>query len=156
MTEAAAVWQEAFEGEALGEALFGRLAELAPDDERRAKLEVLQRLEGATRELLRPVLERLGVPTDGEAEAAANGATFGEAAAAQPWEQLLASFEPNTAKYAAMYERLRLLVDDPDVATVDALLAHERALCEFARRELAGEDDPQRPILELPHVAAFR
>lgn len=51
-----------------------------------------------------------------------------DAAAAQPWEQL---------------------------PVVDALLAHERALCEFARRELAGEADAIAPILTLPHVAAF-
>jgi hypothetical protein len=156
MDGAAAVWQEAFEAEVLGGALFGRLAELEADEDRRATLAVLQRLEDATRELLRPVLQRLAVPTDGEDEAASRGAAFATAAADRPWEELLGSLEPNTAKYAQLYERLRPLVDDEDRAVVEALVRHERALCEFATRELAGRPDALEPILTLPHVAAHR
>lgn len=149
------MWREAFEGEALGEALFARLAELQPDEDRQAKVEVLRRLEGSTRDLVRPVLERLGISTEGEAAAAEQGAGFAASAAQQPWETLLSSFESSTAKYAAMYERLLPLVDEQDVPTVEALLAHERALCEFARREVAGDPTSLDPILGLPHVAAW-
>lgn len=148
------MWQEAFEAEALGGALFGRLAELEPDEDRRATFAVLQRLEDATRELLRPVLQRLAIPTDGEADAAARGAEFAVAAADRPWRELLTSLEPNTARYAEMYERLRAVVDDDDLPIVDALVRHERALCEFAERELAGRPDALEPILALPHVVA--
>ena len=153
MTDATTLWRQAFEGEALGEALFRTMAERTSDDDRRAKLDVLRRLEGSTRDLVRPVLEQLGIPTDGEAEAAASGATFAEAAAAQPWPELLASFPANTAKYAAMYRELRDLVDVEHVPVVDALIAHEEALCEFSELELAGDTDPTRPILALTHVS---
>ena len=154
MSDAATIWREAFEGEALGEALFARMAELAEDPGRREKLELLRRLEGSTRDLVRPVLDRLGIPTAGETAAAENGRTFGEAAASQPWEQLLDGLEANTAKYAAMYAELRPLAAPEDQAVVEALVDHERALCEFARRELAGDADPGAPIRALDHVDA--
>ena len=154
MTDAATIWREAFEGEALGEALFARMAELAEEPGRRAKLELLQRLEGSTRDLVRPVLDRLGIDTAGESAAAESGRTFGEAAAAQPWEQLLGGLEANTAKYAAMYAELRPLADPQDRDVVEALVDHERALCDFARRELAGDTDPGAAIRALPHVGA--
>ena len=153
MSDAVTLWREAFEGEVLGEALFRTMAERTDDAERRAKLDVLRRLERSTRDLLRPVLQRLGIPTDGEAAAAATGARFAETASSQPWAELLRGIPPTTAKYAAMYQELRGLVADDDVAVVDALIAHEQALCSFAERELAGEDDPEGPILALPHVA---
>jgi hypothetical protein len=152
IAEATTIWQKAFEGEALGAALFERMAELVDDDERRAKLDVMRRLEASTLELLRPVLVEKGITTEGEAAAAAQGAELGEAAATQPWNELLASFEPNTATYAAMYGELRSLVPESDHEVVDALLAHERALCEFARRELAGDPDAETAIVALPHV----
>jgi hypothetical protein len=154
MTDAATLWREAFEGEVLGEALFRTMADRTDDADRRAKLDVLRRLEGSTRDMLRPVLERLGVPTDGEATAAATGAGFAESAATQPWEDLLRGIPGTTAKYASMYRELRTLVGEEEHDVVDALIAHEEALCAFAERELAGEADPEGPILALPHVAA--
>lgn len=149
---ATTLWREAFEGEVLGEALFRTMAERTDDADRRAKLDVLRRLEGSTRDLLRPVLERLGIPTDGEATAAATGAGFAESAVTQPWHVLLRGIPATTATYAAKYHELRPLVADEDVEVVDALIAHEVALCAFAERELAGEADPAGPILALPHV----
>src|SRR4051794_19232985 len=133
LDEATALWRQAFEGEALGAALFQRMRDLTDDEERRRKIDVMRRLEDSTRELLRPVLEAKGIPTKGEAEAAEQGASLASAAAAQPWHDLLGSLEPSTAVYAESYARLRTLVPEADHAVVDALLAHERALCAFAR-----------------------
>ena len=153
MDGAAAVWQEAFEAECLGEALFGRLAELETDPHRRERLALVRRLEHATRELLRPELDRFGASAEGEAAAAAQGAQLAEVAAAQPWEQLLASLEPGTARYAELYARLRPLVEPADLELVEALAAHQQALCAFAARELAGDPSAADAILSLPHVA---
>jgi hypothetical protein len=150
--EATALWRQAFEGEVLGAALFARMRDLTDDEERRRKIEVLRRLEQSTTELLRPVLAAKGISTDGEAEAAAHGASLASAAAEQPWHDLLESLEPSTAVYAASYARLRTLVPEADHPVVDALLAHERALCSFATLELAGDPHPEAPILALPHV----
>jgi hypothetical protein len=146
---------EAYQGEVLGEALFGALAERCADDDadRRAKLDVLTRLERCTKDAMRPAFERRGIDTAPAPTTLDTAATFADAAAAMPWRELLASFEPTTAKYVAVYEALGAAGEDP--ALVALLLQHERALAEFARRELAGETATStRPILELPHVAA--
>jgi hypothetical protein len=120
---------------------------------RRAKLDVLTRLERCTKDVMRPALERRGIDTAPAPTTLDTAATFADAAAAMPWRELLASFEPTTAKYVAVYEALGAAGEDP--ALVALLLQHERALAEFARRELAGETATStRPILELPHVAA--
>src|SRR3954449_5883533 len=98
--EATTLWRQAFEGEALGAALFERMRDLTDDDERRRKIDVMRRLEHSTMELLRPVLAAKGIPTDGEAQAAVQGASLAAAAAEQPWRDLLGSLEPSTAVYA--------------------------------------------------------
>lgn len=145
---------EAYQGEVLGEALFTALAERCDDDDgRRAKVEVLVRLEASTKDALRPALERRDLDTAPDPEVLQTATTFADAASAMPWEQLLASFEPTTTKYVATYRALGDAGEDP--ALVELLLAHERALAEFARRELAGDTATStRPILDLPHVAA--
>jgi hypothetical protein len=146
---------EAYQGEVLGEALFAALAERCAHDEpdRRAKLDVLTRLERCTKDAMRPALERRGVDTTPDADVLATAATFADTAAAMPWHDLLASFEPTTTKYVAVYEALGAAGGDP--ALVDLLLRHERALGEFARRELRGDTETStQPILGLPHVAA--
>ena len=144
--------RKAYEGEALGEAFFGCLADQASDDEQRTKLDALRRLEASTKELLRPVLERHGVSTDDE-ECRRTGASLAEVAAGMPWRELLATFEPATQDYVAVYMQLRNVVEDDERDMVDSLVAHEAALADFCRRELEGEGDRSvEPILALPHV----
>lgn len=148
------VWREAFEGEVLGAALFERLVELLPPGDQRDRVAVLHRLEASTRDLLRPVLARKGIATDGEATSAATGAAFAEGLAAQPWSQLVGSLQTATASYAALYAELRPLVGAEDLDVVDALVAHEEALRAFAVLEAAGDPASVAPILALAHVAA--
>jgi hypothetical protein len=69
------------------------------------------------------------------------------------WQELLATFEPSTQDYVAVYMQLRGLVHEDERDMVDSLVAHEAALCEFCRRELGGEAGRSvDPILALPHV----
>ena len=144
--------RKAFEGEVLGEAFFARLALEATDDGQRQKLDALRRLEASTKELLRPALERHGVSTeeDGPRRTAVQ---LAEVSASLSWHDLLASIEPATADYVAVYMQLRGLVGDDEQELVDTLVAHEAALGEFCRRELGGEAGHSvDPILALPHV----
>lgn len=143
---------KAYQGEVLGEALFADLAERADDPDRRVKLETLVRLEASTRDALRPALERRGVDTAADPDVLATARRFADAAAAMAWHDLLATFEPTTTEYVATYQALGDAGEDPDL--VRLLLDHERALAEFARRELAGDTATStQPILDLPHVA---
>jgi hypothetical protein len=148
---------EAYQGEVLGEALFAALAERCgggnADADRRAKLDVLTRLERATKDAMRPALERRGIDTAPDAGVLETAARFADTAAAMQWRDLLASFEPTTKKYVEVYEGLGAAGEDAQL--VELLLRHERALAEFARRELGGDAaTSMQPILDLPHVAA--
>jgi hypothetical protein len=146
--------RQAFEGEVLGEAFFATLAARTDDPDRKAKLEVLRRLEASTKELLRPVVEDHGIVVD-EDSAATSGEQFAEGAAALSWPDLMTSLPEGTKQYADLYERMR--GGDVDDELVDQLLAHEAALAEFCRRELDGDGDcdvdhSAEPILALSHV----
>ena len=141
--------RQAYEGEVLGEAFFGRLGELADDANRKAKLDVLRRLEQSTRELLRPVIDKRSVTVDDEAPAR-SGEQFADSAAALTWHELMVSLPEGTKQYADLYERMRVPLGDDDL--VDQLLAHEAALAEFSRREVDGDEQSVAPILALPHV----
>src|SRR5207253_10876348 len=137
------------EGGGLGEAFFGQLARAAADADQRQKLDALRRLEVSTKELLRPALERHGVSTeeDGPRRTAMQ---LADASAELSWHDLLASIEPATADYVAVYMQLRGLVDDDEQELVDSLVAHEAALGEFCRRELGGQAGHSvDPILAL-------
>ena len=141
--------RQAYEGEVLGEAFFGRLGELTDDDDHKAKLDVLRRLEASTRELLRPFIERRGIGVDDDA-AARSGEQFADGVATLSWHDLMVSLPEGTKQYADLYERMRVPLGNDEL--VDQLLAHEAALAEFSRREVNGDDGSVAPILALPHV----
>jgi hypothetical protein len=142
--------RKAYEGEVLGEAFVGRLCELTDDADHRAKLDVLRRLEASTKALLAPVIEQRGITVDDE-RAVRSGEQFADGASDLSWHDLMASLPEGTKQYAELYERMRGGLDDDTL--VDQLLAHETALCDFSRRELAGASEGSvEPILALPHV----
>jgi acyl-CoA reductase-like NAD-dependent aldehyde dehydrogenase len=152
----AELWAECYQGEVLGETIFGLVADQEPDGLRRHQLEVLTQLERATKELAGPVFERNGYDR-GDTDATVASARAGAAAAAQmSWTEFLASIEPVADTFLSKYRELVELVDnEADRAVAEAYVAHELALVEFARRALgAGSGDPIEPILALPHVAA--
>jgi hypothetical protein len=150
------LWVESYQGEVLGEALFGTLAEREDDPDRRHQLQTLALLERATKELAEPVFERRALDR-GDTTATVNTATeMADAVTGMTWEQFLGSFEPVTSQFLAKYQELVTLSSEPEEhAIAEAYVAHERALAAFARRALGQEDgDPLEPILALAHVAA--
>jgi hypothetical protein len=150
------LWVEAYQGEVLGETLFGYLAERDPDPERRRKLEVMTALERATKELAEPLFERHGWDR-GDARATAEAVLAGAPQVAEmPWEDFIRSIPPVADTYLVKYRQLVAEVDDPqDRAVAEAYVDHELALVAFARRELGEEEgDVLAPIMSLPHVAA--
>lgn len=153
---ASGLWVEAYQGEVLGEALFGSLAAREEDAGHRHQLEVLALLERATKELAEPVFEQRSLDrgdTDATLKAAAD---LADALAGVTWEAFLASFEPIITEFLAKYRQLvELACDDTERAIAEAYVAHEEALAVFARRGLGLEPgDPLQEILALPHVAA--
>jgi hypothetical protein len=147
--EAVRLWVESYQGEVLGEAYFAGMAERVTDPAQREKIDLLACLERSTKELLEPVIRRLGVPAEPDQAIvdAAGNATDVE------YLPMLKTFVAAAAEYLGRYTRLRSLVEPPDASIVDQLIAHELAFELFARRELAGENDNStEPIRALSHV----
>ena len=153
---AAELWVEAYEGEVLGEALFGALASRQVDAGRRHQLEVLTTLERATKELAAPILERRGLARGDSIASAEMGRELAAGVADVPWDEFLRSFEPVTSQFLATYRRLvELASDESERAVARAYVDHEQALMVFVRRALGEEPgEPLEPILTLAHVAA--
>ncbi len=148
--EAVRLWVESYQGEVLGEAYFAGMARHVTDPALREKIELLTCLERSTKELLQPVISRLGVaaePDQAVVDAAGNATDDVE------YLPMLKNFVAAAAEYLGRYTRLRSLVEPPDAPIVDQLIAHELAFELFARRELAGEsDNSTEPIHALSHV----
>ncbi len=150
------LWVESYQGEVLGETLFGLLAERGKDTERRHQLEVLTLLERATKELAEPVFERQKLDRGDTSATVAAATELAAAVAGITWEEFLASFDAITTEFLAKYRQLVALASDEGERQVaEAYVAHEVALEAFARRALGQEPgEPLQEILALPHVAA--
>jgi hypothetical protein len=149
----ATLWFKAYQGEVTGEVLFGVVAALSEDPEQRRKMEVLARLETRTKEACVPALERIGMSAAADPQTVDDARALGQAAATLAWTDLLASFEPITTQFVRLYQRIGE-VSPADRAESELLVAHERALCEFARREIAGRSQDSLELIEaLPHMA---
>jgi hypothetical protein len=137
------LWVKAYQGEVLGEQLFDRVAAQLEENgeaEHAAKMRVLATMERRTKEAIAPALERAGISTQADPEVLATAEILAGATATISWNELMASFEPITAQYSAMYVRIGEL-DLAEQAAADLLVAHELALRNFARAELAGQSD---------------
>lgn len=150
LDEVTQLWVKSYQGEVLGEIYFARMAELAAEPGRRARLEMLTKLERRTKEYLVPYLERHGISTDPDQ-------TVVDAVRAMDqfdWEPMLKGLLPVTDEYLGYYRRLGELVGPEDSAAADVLVAHEQALNLFARMELDGDEAHSLDAIEaLPHLA---
>ena len=133
----AELWVKAYQGEVLGEAIFGHMADHLDDPGRAAKLRVLSTLERRTKEAIAPSMERAGLPTAADPEML----TLGEALAQDVgWDDFLRATEAITQQYIPLYQRSGEL-DPSEQDASDLLVAHEAALRAFARAELSGETE---------------
>ena len=133
------LWVKAYQGEVLGEVLFDRMADLIDDEEHKAKMRVLAKLERRTKESMAPALDRAGLSTEPDPDSLRTAEAF-SSAATSPWNDLLATFEPITSQFCAMYRRIGEL-DPSESETSELLVAHELALRNFARAEIAGDTE---------------
>jgi hypothetical protein len=162
------LWVESYQGEVLGERLFGLLAERQQNAPRRSQLEALALLERATKELAEPVFERRaldrGDTTSTIAKAKESADALGDLMPGlnegvdAAWRQFLGSFEPVISQFLAKYRELvELAADGEELAVAQAYCEHELALAAFARRALGEEvGEPLGEIFALPHVKAAR
>ena len=153
---ASELWVESYQGEVLGEALFGSMADREQDPEHRRQLQVLTLLEKATKEIAEPVFERRELDVGDTAATLATAKELADALAEISWEEFLGSIEGITVQFLAKYRELvELATDDFERGIAEAYVAHEEALACFARRALGSEPgEPLELIFALPHVVA--
>jgi hypothetical protein len=148
----AALWVKAYQGEVSGEALFGRMAVLTEDPDHSRKWEVLRLLEARTRDACVPAMVRNGLPTEADPEVVSEAEGRAEMGASLDWKDLMAFFEPITTEFLDLYRRIGE-ISEADRVESEILVAHEEALREFARRELAGRTNDSLSLIEaLPYM----
>jgi hypothetical protein len=137
---------DAYNGELLGEALFGAFA-ARESGERAEKLRVLQRIEGTTASQLRPLLNAagVGVTAEDEASARAPGTQIGEAGI--DWDGFVKGLHDALPEYLAAFVRLRSIAPDASDPALVALVNHEQAINAFAELELAGKPECSLAVL---------
>jgi hypothetical protein len=147
------LWAKAYQGEVLGELLFGGIAEQLADPEQAAKMRVVATLERLTKEATGPALVRAGVSTDPDPEMEVMASVLIPGALAMTWSDLMGTIGPITEQYIPLYQRIGEL-SPAERETADLLVAHEAALRDFAAAEIAGDRASSlEPILALAHMA---
>jgi hypothetical protein len=150
------LWVQAYQGEVLGEILFDRLATILDDraePEHAAALRVLTTLERRTKEEVAPALTRAGIPTEPDQEQVDLAAALAEGSANTSWEDLMSATVAITGQFIPLYRRIGEL-DPSELSIAELLVAHEEALSDFARAELAGRTSSSlSAVLALPHMA---
>jgi hypothetical protein len=142
----------AYQGEILGELLFGGIADGLEDPDQAAAMRTLATLERRTKEAVAPALERAGVSTETDPETQALAAALLAGALALSWGELMATFGPITAQFIPLYRRIGEL-SPADRETSSLLVAHEEALRDFSEAEIAGDRARSlQPIMALAHM----
>jgi hypothetical protein len=146
------LWARAYQGEILGELLFGGIADGLADPDQAAAMRTLATLERRTKEAVAPALERAGVSTDTDPETQDLAAALLAGALALSWGELMATFGPITAQFIPLYRRIGEL-SPAEQETARLLVAHEEALRDFSEAEIAGDRARSlQPIMALAHM----
>src|SRR5262245_745542 len=138
--------EERFQGEVYGEALFRTMADLTQDPDRARKFRVLEQLERQTKELLLPALREAGGSGAENPERILEGEKLGASLANAPWTDLMRGFEKELRRFVEEFERAEALAPAGRERLLRHVTAHERALLDFAVREL--ETSSTRDSLE--------
>lgn len=132
--------EERFQGEVYGEALFRTMAERCEVPEHARKLRVLEQLERETKELLLLAVREAGYSGEESHERVAEGEALGAQLAKAPWRDLMRGFQKELERFVRDFECAEDLAPPGKERLLRHVTAHERALLEFATRELEGDE----------------
>ena len=145
--------EERLQGEVYGEATMRTMAQICADTdpERAAKFRVLEQLERETKELLLPAVREAGGTSEPNPARIEEGETLGAQMASAPWTDLMRRMCAELEKVVEEFERSEALAPAGRESVLKAVTDHERALLEFARRELDadGGGDSLAPVRAL-------
>ena len=141
--------KESFQGEVYGEAFFRTMAERCSNPEQAQKLRALEQLERETKEALRPAVREAGLDAEDHPKRVVLGEKLGAKLAETPWGDLMQSLQAPIEKFTKAFERAESLAPPGKEALSKRVTAHERAICGFVERELAGAPDSLEPLLAV-------
>jgi hypothetical protein len=137
-----AALQEFYQGEILGEAMFDSMLKSARDEAERYKIALMLQLETETKARLRPFLLAEGVPLQEDPAMRPEGERFASELEAATWSEKMHALADSIGKtWLPRYRQLTVSLPPTLRAVGESMVAHEQALLEMARRELAGEAD---------------
>ncbi len=125
--------------EVLGEIVFDAAARWARTPERREKWLRLRELEARTRRRLLEFLETHREHAQPPRLPRLTGRAVGTALGLLPWSLAMRTLERGTRAYLETFERLARNATGSEGEFFCYVVAHEQAIAEFARRELAGQ-----------------
>lgn len=139
-------------GEVLGEIAFAVACGYSDDPVKRDKLLLLRKLETRTKAQIENWMQRQGISLDANIDyhgAVALGIRY----AVDHWRLNMQKLLAATVQYMPLYQRLLTNAEVEDRRLFEKVIAHEKALEQFARGELMGQKDaiePVRRLLESP------
>jgi len=143
--------QEFYQGEILGEAMFDSMLQAARNESERYKIGLMLQLETETKARLRPFLVAEGLPLQEDPRMRPEGEQFARELQGATWnEKMHALAESIGRTWLPRYRELTNSLPVALRAVGESMVAHEQALFEMARRELAGESDrSDEPVRDL-------
>lgn len=139
-----------YESEVYGEVLFAAAARFTRSPERREKWLRLQRLETQTKERILQYLEAHQQHASLPRFVRAKGRVLGALLAMLPWPLSMKLLEDGTSPFLAVFARLERNATASTKEFFSYVVAHERAIAEFARRERS-----RRPETSIQPVASL-
>ena len=141
----------AYEGEIVGERLYGALARECSDTDRRAKLSAISAIEAATRARLKHIADRLQLePSRGAIQSTV------ERRLAQlrllSWGEFIQKAVLEWPPYLTRFEALRQSAAPGDEESLQFLADHERALVQFANLEHGGSENSLSALSTFLHA----
>lgn len=129
------------ESELLGQRLFATAAAFSLSSDKRRKWQTLEVLETQTKQRLLDYLQHSQQKARARRHIPLEAAISGIALALLPWKLSMHLVEQGTQSFLNTFERLQAQSQQhpQDTDFFDFVVAHEKAIQQFARREKAGE-----------------
>lgn len=128
---------KAYEGEIIGYTFFSELAKVAENADAKRKLHFLAGLETRTAGILEPLIERYNLTPRSRTELVTEGQRDAQKYAGLDWVQLNTRFVAEFPPYVDEFQATEALAPEEDLRICRLVTAHEIALIDFAKEEVA-------------------
>ena len=132
--------------EVSGETYFATFAEAEPDPRRAAIWQKIALMENRTEAALRPLAAAFGVIPHDLAALRQSGREEALANPVRSWEAAMEEMVREYPAYLDEFAGLKAIAPREAVDAVEKLYAHEVAMIDFAKMELAGEPNSTAPL----------